>query len=923
MTLRRILAALSMLCALYGALAAVPAHAQKTKAQLNSEIGVSFPDNTVGAITPQILRNVIGDVVNSTMPTAPVVSGNFPSFNGTTGLLKDSGQATTAVSVNAKNLGVKQDGIALTATVSITSGTGALTATGATLTAADVGKQIMVQDAGTPSTLTISSGSYNSGTGLVTLTMSAPIAFGPGTNVNVSSLTGTGGFASLNGVYVSTAAGTAGSTITYTAASGLGATTISGGSLLQSNYLTTTIATFTDATHVGLTANALTTLSARAENVTYGSDDSAAIASAVTSVLANNQTLVFTDGIVIHSGTINWAFNNLHVQFPSDNTVFIHTGTGIANSFSGILQYPATQGAAGGVFGGPGRPMLRGNPNGNSTVEAKFDNWHFGYFKAALRDATIGLQCRDGGIVNSSAVETTFDIRISNNTDGAFIIQPNSGVDCTKPVGSHFDKPIVEGTGAGSNKQWLFTGAIGNTIRGGTIESGSAGGIIEDSTSSRNTYIGLDVESNGTAADWTLNGTNSTLINSSGAGTTSGSTFGSTGITLFGGKFQSLTNNDNTLWSNATNFITAFTNNGTNTTVMNCTGAACPATALEAAATTLQNKIINTANAVTLKVNSKQVTDLSGSGSVLATTTSPVFVTPTLGAATATSINGTTITASAGGVLTLASAKTLTQNNTLTYAGTDGTTMTFPATSATIARTDAANTFTGTQTVTSALVAGTDGSIATIGPGGTGATSSFLKLLGANATAQGAVIKFSKNDAGTTDWFLGHLSRVEATGTSSDLEYFNVATSVRTMRLAIADDSVAFASTVNATSGTAGAINTLGGVGATKDVWAGANVIATGAHIAKGSAPVGTTGSCVASSFVGGTTAGKFSAAVCAGGTIILSGLPTAPNGYTCSAQDQTTPGDTLKQTANTTTSATFTATTVAADVVVFMCMAW
>lgn len=91
MTLRRILAALSMLCALTGALAAGPAHAQKTKAQLNSEIGVSFPDNTSGAITPQILRNVTGDIVNSIMPAAPVVSGNLPSFNGTTGLLKDSG----------------------------------------------------------------------------------------------------------------------------------------------------------------------------------------------------------------------------------------------------------------------------------------------------------------------------------------------------------------------------------------------------------------------------------------------------------------------------------------------------------------------------------------------------------------------------------------------------------------------------------------------------------------------------------------------------------------------------------------------------------------------------------------------------------------------------------------------------------------
>jgi hypothetical protein len=94
-------------------------------------------------------------------------------------------------------------------------------------------------------------------------------------------------------------------------------------------------------------------------------------------------------------------------------------------------------------------------------------------------------------------------------------------------------------------------------------------------------------------------------------------------------------------------------------------------------------------------------------------------------------------------------------------------------------------------------------------------------------------------------------------------------------------------------------------------------------HISIGTSPVGTTGSCSASSFTGGATAGKFTAPSCAGGTIILSALPAAPNGYTCNAQDQTTSADTLKQTANTTTSATFTATTAASDVVVFQCTGW
>jgi hypothetical protein len=66
------------------------------------------------------------------------------------------------------------------------------------------------------------------------------------------------------------------------------------------------------------------------------------------------------------------------------------------------------------------------------------------------------------------------------------------------------------------------------------------------------------------------------------------------------------------------------------------------------------------------------------------------------GAITATSYNGNTLTTGTY-TLTGAAGKTLTFNNSITISGTDTTTMTFPSTSATIARTDAGQTFTGTQ----------------------------------------------------------------------------------------------------------------------------------------------------------------------------------------------------------------------------------
>lgn len=81
------------------------------------------------------------------------------------------------------------------------------------------------------------------------------------------------------------------------------------------------------------------------------------------------------------------------------------------------------------------------------------------------------------------------------------------------------------------------------------------------------------------------------------------------------------------------------------------------------------------------------------------TLTSPVLTTPSLGVATATSINGLTITTTTG-TFTLTNAKTLAVTNTLTLSGTDSTVMTFPTTTATIARTDAGQTFTGVQVMT-------------------------------------------------------------------------------------------------------------------------------------------------------------------------------------------------------------------------------
>ena len=77
-------------------------------------------------------------------------------------------------------------------------------------------------------TLTISSGTYNNTTGVIVLTMSAPVSFSAGDAVVLSSLTGSGGYVTLNGTWTATAV--SGSTVTLAGPVGAGTSAITGGS---------------------------------------------------------------------------------------------------------------------------------------------------------------------------------------------------------------------------------------------------------------------------------------------------------------------------------------------------------------------------------------------------------------------------------------------------------------------------------------------------------------------------------------------------------------------------------------------------------------------------------------------------------------------------------------------------------------------
>lgn len=119
-------------------------------------------------------------------------------------------------------------------------------------------------------------------------------------------------------------------------------------------------------------------------------------------------------------------------------------------------------------------------------------------------------------------------------------------------------------------------------------------------------------------------------------------------------------------------------------------------------------KTLNFTNSLTLSgTDSTTMTFPSTSATIARTDAANTFTgTQTIGALVATTVNGNTFTTGTG-VLTIAASKTLTVNNSIALTGTDSTTMTFPTTNATIARTDAAQTFTGIQTFSSAMVLST------------------------------------------------------------------------------------------------------------------------------------------------------------------------------------------------------------------------
>jgi hypothetical protein len=150
---------------------------------------------------------------------------------------------------------------------------------------------------------------------------------------------------------------------------------------------------------------------------------------------------------------------------------------------------------------------------------------------------------------------------------------------------------------------------------------------------------------------------------------------------------------------------------------------------------TLTNKTYDTAGTGNvLKINGTTVNAVTGTGSVVLAT-SPTLVTPTLGAATATSINKMAITAPAtSSTLAVADGKTFTVSNSLTFTGTDGNSFAFPSGSDTVDTISATQTLSNKTLVAPALGTPASGVMTNVTGTATGLTSGITNALASATT---------------------------------------------------------------------------------------------------------------------------------------------------------------------------------------------
>jgi hypothetical protein len=366
-------------------------------------------------------------------------------------------------------------------------------------------------------------------------------------------------------------------------------------------------------------------------------------------------------------------------------TLTIAAGNGITATASGQTITIASIGAGGytSTATGAGTTTLTSSSTANQ-------------FFTGTTTQTVKLPSTSGLTVGQEFI-------ITNNSTGSLTIQDSAaGAIVTQAAGTQITYTVAS-TGA---QTWVYeyTGYQSNTGSGANVLTTSptittptfgAGGVTLTGSSSGTTVLQPTAAASGTL---TLPAATDTLVGKATTDTFTNKTFntGATGnvFQIAGTGITSVTGSGSVVLASSPSLTTPtigsaganFSGSTSGTIALAAAAIAGSNTLTLPAATdtlvgkattdTLTNKTFDTAGTGNVfKINGTSITAVTGSGSAVLAS-SPTLVTPTLGVATATSINGLAITTSTG-TLTIANGKTLTASNTLTFTGTDGSSVAF------------------------------------------------------------------------------------------------------------------------------------------------------------------------------------------------------------------------------------------------------
>lgn len=363
---------------------------------------------------------------------------------------------------------------------------------------------------------------------------------------------------------------------------------------------------------------------------------------------------------------------NYTLTFPAAAPV---NGYYLQTDVNGVLSW-----AAGGGGGG-------GSPGG-STTQVQFNNaGTFGGDAAFTFVNGTGTATMSLGV--ASTTSAALKLYNSSSANSVSLASGNNTASWTMtlPVDDGNSGQYLQTDGSG-NTSWA-TVSTGITINSTAISGGTSGRILYDNAGT----VGELTTGTGVATALGVNvgSAGAFVVNGGALGTPSSGTLSScTGLPISTGVSGLGTNVATALAVNVGSAGAFVVNGGALGTPSSGTLSSCTGLSLTTGVTGVLPVANGGTNASSAGITAfNNITGYTASGATgttstnLVFSTSPTLVTPVLGAATATSINGLTITSSTG-TLTVTNGKTASFSNSITFAGTDSTTMTFPATSSSI-----------------------------------------------------------------------------------------------------------------------------------------------------------------------------------------------------------------------------------------------